>query len=212
MATYNLEDQDNIDGVKTWWDKFGTAITILLTALLVTIGGTQAWKYYQQQQAQQAADLYNLLQQVRLSNEPAKINDAAHLLTEGFPSSGYAPRAAFIAAQADVEAGNNKRAMQNLQWIIDNAKETALHDVARLRIAGILLDEEKYDEGLRILNTQHGETFAGLYSDRKGDILVASKRISEARLSYQAAIDKLSKSNNYYNIVQMKLDALGDSE
>lgn len=212
MATYNLEDQDNIDGVKTWWDKFGTAITILLTALLVTIGGTQAWKYYQQQQAQQAADLYVLLQQVRLSNEPAKINDAAHLLTEGFPSSGYAPRAAFIAAQADVEAGNNKRAMQNLQWIIDNAKETALHDVARLRIAGILLDEEKYDEALRILNTQHGETFAGLYSDRKGDILVASKKISEARLSYQAAIDKLSKSNNYYNIVQMKLDALGDSE
>nr|MBA3756118.1 tetratricopeptide repeat protein [Nitrosomonas sp.] len=107
---------------------------------------------------------------------------------------------------------NNKRAMQNLQWIIDNAKETALHDVARLRIAGILLDEEKYDEALRILNTQHGETFAGLYSDRKGDILVASKKISEARLSYQAAIDKLSKSNNYYNIVQMKLDALGDSD
>lgn len=212
MATYNLEDQDNIDGVKTWWDKFGTAIAILLTAVLVAIGGTQAWKYYQQQQAQQAADLYVLLQQVRLSNEPAKINDAAHLLTEGFPSSGYAPRAAFIAAQADVEAGNNKRAMQNLQWIIDNAKETALHDVARLRIAGILLDEEKYDEALRILNTQHGETFAGLYSDRKGDILVASKKISEARLSYQAAIDKLSKSNNYYNIVQMKLDALGDSD
>lgn len=212
MATYNHEDQDNIDGVKTWWDKFGTAATILLTAMLVTIGGTQAWKYYQQQQAQQAADLYVLLQQVRLSNEPAKINDAAHLLTEGFPSSGYAARAAFIAAQADVEAGNNKRAIQNLQWIIDNAKETALHDVARLRIAGILLDEEKYDEALRILNTQHGETFAGLYSDRKGDILVASKKISEARLSYQAAIDKLSKSNNYYNIVQMKLDALGDSE
>ena len=74
------------------------------------------------------------------------------------------------------------------------------------------MNEEKYDEALRILNTQHGETFAGLYSDRKGDILVASKKISEARLSYQAAIDKLSKSNNYYNIVQMKLDALGDSE
>lgn len=212
MATYNLEDQDNIDGVKTWWDKFGTAIAILLTALLVTMGGTQAWKYYQQQQAQLAADLYVLLQQVQLSNEPAKINDAAYLLTEGFPSSGYAPRAALIAAQADVQAGNNKRAMQSLQWIIDNAKETALHDVARLRIAGILLDEEKYDEALRILNTQHGETFAGLYSDRKGDILVASKKISEARLSYQAAIDKLSKSNNYYNIVQMKLDALGDSD
>ncbi|MEK6595326.1 MAG: tetratricopeptide repeat protein [Pseudomonadota bacterium] len=212
MATYNHEDQDSIDGIKTWWDKFGTAITVVLTALLVTIGGTQAWKYYQQQQAQQAADLYVLLQQVQLSNDPARINDAAHLLTEGFPSSGYAPRAAFVAAEADVQAGNNKRVIQNLQWIIDNAKETAMHDLARLRIAGILLDEEKYDEALRLMSTPHDATFAGLYLDRKGDILAASKKIAEARLSYQAAIDKLSKNNNYYNIVQMKLDALGNSD
>jgi predicted negative regulator of RcsB-dependent stress response len=212
MATYDIEEQEKIDGIAAWWNKYGTAVTILLTAFLVTVGGMQAWKYYQQQQAQQAADLYVLLQQVKTSDDAAKINDAAQLLTEGFPSSGYASRAALIAAQADVVAGNNKRAIQNLQWIIDHAKETALHDLARLRIAGILLDEEKYDEALSILNAQHGETFAGLYLDRKGDILVASNKISEARLSYQASIDKLSKNSNYHNIVQMKLDALGDSD
>jgi predicted negative regulator of RcsB-dependent stress response len=212
MATYDIEEQEKIDGITAWWNKYGTAVIILLTAFLVTVGAMQAWKYYQQQQAQQAADLYVLLQQVKTSDDAAKINDAAQLLTEGFPSSGYASRAALIAAQADVVAGNNKRAMQNLQWIIDHAKEPALHDVARLRIAGILLDEEKYDEALRILNAQHGETFAGLYLDRKGDILFASNKISEARLSYQASIDKLSKNSNYYNIVQMKLDALGDSD
>jgi predicted negative regulator of RcsB-dependent stress response len=212
MATYNLEEREKIDGITAWWNKYGTAITILLTAFLVTVGGMQAWKYYQQQQAQQAADLYALLQQVKASDDATKINDAAQLLTEGFPSSGYAPRAAFIAAQADVEAGNNKRAMQNLQWIIDHAKESALHDLARLRIAGILLDEKRYDEALKTLSAKHGETFVGLYLDRKGDVLVGSEKISEARLSYQAAIDKLSKNNNYYNIVQMKLDALGDSD
>ena len=61
-------------------------------------------------------------------------------------------------------------------------------------------------------STPHDATFAGLYLDRKGDILAASKKIAEARLSYQATIDKLSKNNNYYNIVQMKLDALGNSD
>lgn len=212
MVTYDLEEQEKIDGVKNWWDRFGSAVVILLTAVLVTIAGTQAWNYYQQKQAQQAADLYALLQQVKTSGDASRINDAAQLLTEGFPSSGYAPRAAMIAAQADVEAGNAKRALQNLQWVIDHAKEPTMHDVARLRMAGILLDEEKYDEALKTLNAQHGDTFAGLYLDRKGDILVAAKKISEARLSYQAAIEKLSKTNNYFNIVQMKLDALGDSE
>lgn len=212
MATYSFEEREKIDGFKAWWDRYGTAITVFLTVLLVTIGGMQAWKYYQQQQAQQAADLYNLVQQVQSSNDPAKINDAAQLLTEGFPSSGYASRAALIAAQADVQANNNKRAIQNLQWIIDHAKEAELHDLARLRMSGILLDEGKYDEALRLLSAGHGESFAGLYWDRKGDIQVAAKKISEARLSYQTAIDKLGKNNNYYNIVQMKLDGLGDSD
>ncbi len=212
MATYSFEEREEMDGFKAWWDRFGTAITVVLTVILVTIGGMQLWKYYQQQQAQQAADLYNLVRQVQLSNDPAKINDAAQLLTEGFSSSGYAPRAALIAAQVDVQASNNKRAIQNLQWIIDHTKETELRDLVRLRISGILLDEGKYDEALRILNAGQGESFAGLYWDRKGDIQVAAKKISEARLSYQTAIDKLSKNNNYYNIVQMKLDALGDSE
>jgi len=212
MVTHNLEEQDKIDGIKNWWDRFGNAVVILLTVFLVTIAGMQAWNYYQQKQAQQAADLYALLQQVKTSGDASRINDAAQLLTEGFPSSGYAPRAALIAAQADVEAGNSKRALQNLQWVIDRAKEPTMHDVARLRMAGILLDEEKYDDALKVLNAQHGETFLGLYLDRKGDILAAAKKISEARLSYQAALEKLSKTNNYHNIVQMKLDALGDSE
>lgn len=212
MATYNHEEQESIDGLKNFWDKFGNAVTIVLTVILVTIGATQAWKFYQQKQAQQAADLYALLLQVQASKDAARINDAAQLLTESYPSSGYAPRAALVAAHADVIAGNSKRAMQNLQWIIDHAKEPALHDIARLRISAVLLDEGKHDEALRILSGQPGENFAGLYLDRKGDILVTSGKIAEARLSYQAAIDKLTKSNNYFNIVQMKLDALGESE
>lgn len=209
---YTHDDQERIEGLAAWWKRYGNAITIVLTAILVTAGGTKAWQYYQQKQALQAADLYALLQQVQTGGDAAKINDAAQLLKEGYPASGYAPRAALIAAQADMQAGNNKRAIQNLQWIIDHAKETEMHDVARLRISGILLDEGKYDEALRTLSAGHGKAFAGLYLDRKGDIQVAAGKISEAKLSYQEAIDKLSKSNNYFNIVQMKLDALGVSD
>lgn len=209
---YMHEDQERIDGIRAWWGRYGNAITIMLTVALVTIGAMQAWQFYQQKQAQQAADLYALLKQVQTSNDANRINDAAHLLTEGYPSSGYAPRAALLAAQADVQAGNASRAIQHLQWIINHAKETELHDVARLRISGILLDQGKHDEALRMLSAGHNEAFSGLFWDRKGDIQVAAQKISEASLSYQAAIDKLGRSNNYHNIVQMKLDALGKAE
>ncbi|MBX3617469.1 YfgM family protein [Nitrosomonas sp.] len=211
MATHH-EDQERIEGLKAWWGQYGTIIIVVLTVAVATMGANKAWNYYQQQQSQQAADLYALLKQIQETEDAGKINDAAELLTAGYSSSGYASRAALIAALADTQAGNYPRAIKNLQWVIDHAKETELHDLARLRMSGILLDEEKYDEALRILNAGHSEAFAGLYLDRKGDIQAAAQKISEARLSYQASIDKLSKSNNYYNIVQMKLDALGESE
>lgn len=163
-------------------------------------------------QSRQASDLYALLQQVQASNDATKIHDAAQLVMTGYPSSGYAPRAALITAQADVQNSNAKRALQSLQWIVDNAKESSLHDLARLRISGILLDEEKYDDALRTISMPHSDSFSGLYLDRKGDILVATNKFSEARLSYQEAISKLSKTNTYFNIVQMKLDALGESD
>ncbi|MCB1984720.1 MAG: tetratricopeptide repeat protein [Burkholderiales bacterium] len=212
MATFNREEEEKLEGIKAWWNRYGTIITILLAMLAATVGGTQVWKYYQQQQAQQAADLYALLKQVQTTNDIEKISDAAHLLTEGFPSSGYAPRAALIAAKASVDAGDLPRAKTQLQWILDHTKEPEMKDLARLRLAGILLDEENYSEALRHLNAKHIESFSGLYADLKGDVLLASGKTEEARLSYQEAVDKLSKNNSYFNIVQMKLDSLGESD
>lgn len=212
MAVYSLEEQEKMSGFKAWWDRNGTLLIVLLALAVFSVGGVKAWQFYQQKQAHQAADLYTLLQQVQTSDDATKIYDAAQLVMTGYPSSGYAPRAALITAQSDVQQGNAKRAQQSLQWVIDNAKEAPLHDLARLRIAGILLDDGKYDDALRTISTPHGDSFAGLYLDRKGDILVATNKLSEARLSYQEAIRKLSKTNTYFNIVQMKLDALGESD
>lgn len=212
MATYNHEEEDKIESLKAWWNRYGTIITVFLATLVAVTGGTQVWKFYQQQQAHQAADLYALLKQVQATEDVEKITDAAHLLTEGHPSSGYAGRAALIAAKVSFEAGEVQDAKEHLQWLLDHTSEPEMNDLARLRLARVLLDEAKYSEALQHLNSQHGESFAGLYADLKGDILAASGKIEEARLAYRAAIEKLDSNNTYFNIVQMKLDALGDVE
>jgi predicted negative regulator of RcsB-dependent stress response len=94
MAAYSLEEQEKIDGLKAWWNRFGTVLAVLLTVALFAMGAMKAWEYYQQKQAHQAADLYALLQQIQASDDATKINDAAQLVMTGYPSSGYAPRAA----------------------------------------------------------------------------------------------------------------------
>ncbi|MBX3628424.1 MAG: tetratricopeptide repeat protein [Nitrosomonas sp.] len=210
MARLDYEEQEKMHTLKTWWDRYGTIITIMLAVMIATVGGTKVWEYFQRQQAQQAADLYALVQQVQTTGDLMKITDAVHLLTEGYASSGYAPRAAMIVVKASVDAGDFKRAKAHLQWILDNAKEPEMIDLARLRLATILLDEKNYAAALQQLNTKHGYSFSGLYADLKGDVLLASGKTEEARMSYEAAAGALSKNNNYYNIVQMKADALSE--
>lgn len=210
MARVDYEEQEKLDTLKAWWNRYGTIITIMLAVAVATIGGTKVWEYFQRQQAQQAADLYALLKQVQTTGDLMKITDAAHLLTEGYPSSGYAPRAALIVAKASVDAGDLQRAKTHLQWVMENAKEPEMIDLARLRLATILLDEKNYAAALQQLNTRHSNAFSGLYADLKGDVLLASGKIDEARLSYEAAVSALSKNTNYHNIVQMKADALSE--
>jgi predicted negative regulator of RcsB-dependent stress response len=81
----------------------------------------------------------------------------------------------------------------------------------RLRLAGILLDEGNYDEALKLAEADHGEAFAALYADIKGDILAAAGKPEEARAAYQAALARMNKKGAYHQIVQMKLDSLGDA-
>lgn len=208
MATYDLEEQEKIDNLKSWWESNGILVIIVVTVLVATLAGTQAWQYYKRQQADQAADLYVLLQQVQSTDNPEKITDAAYLLMEGFPSTGYASRAAIIAARANIMGDQYQKAKEQFQWVIDHAKEPELVDLARLRLAGVLLDEKKYDEALRLLDSKHGVSYMGLYADRKGDVLRAAGKTAEAHQAYTVAIEKLSQKNTYHNIVRMKRDAL----
>ncbi|SOD39809.1 tetratricopeptide repeat protein [Nitrosovibrio sp. Nv4] len=208
MAAYNPEEQENIEELKSWWSTYGTLVIVVIAAFVTGIGGTQAWNYYQRQQVEQAAELYDSLLQVQGGGDPKKISDAAGLLMEGFSGSGYASRAALISARASLDAGDLQTAKGRLQWVLDNSKEDELKDLVRLHLAAVLLDEKKYDEALRMLETRHGESFDGLYADLKGDVLTAAGKVTEARAAYQMALAKMGGKGTYHNIVQIKLDAL----
>ncbi len=208
MATYDLEEQEKIDGLKSWWEVYGTLTIVILATFIAGIFGTQTWKYYQKQQSEQAARLYISLQEIEASGDYKKIGDAANLLMEGFPSSGFASRAALISARASLDSDDKQNARNQLEWLLANSEEVELKDLARLRLAGLLLDEKKYNEAIKLLESEHGEFFAGLYGDLKGDVFVAKGNFSEARSAYKMAMDNIDNNGTHYKIIQMKLDAL----
>jgi len=93
--------------------------------------------------------------------------------------------------------------------VADNATETEYRTVARLRLAGVMLDAKQYDEALKQLDAAKAEGFEALVADRRGDILLAQGKKDEARAAYQAAWKAMDEKLDYRRLIDAKLTALG---
>ncbi|MFA5824831.1 MAG: tetratricopeptide repeat protein [Gallionellaceae bacterium] len=212
MSTLDLQEQEQVDALKGWWKENGKWVVAAAVLALLGYAGMQFWKSHQALQAGEASKLYAEVEKQTLSNDPKRVNDAVAALVDKFGGSAYAPRAQLLAVQANVQAKDMTRAKTQLQWVIEHASETGLQDTARLKLASILLDEKNYDEALKQLNATHPEAFTGLYADLKGDVLSAQGKTEEARSAYKQALDKIEAKSMYRNLVQLKLDGLGDTK
>ena len=209
MAALDLQEQEQLEALKAWWKDNGNWILGTVLVVVVAMGSWRGWQYYQHQQATKAATLYMQVVEQVGSNDPKRVNDAAAAVMDKFASTAYAARAALLAAQVNEQAKDVAHAKTQLQWVIDHAGEAALKDVARLRLAAVLLDDKNYADALQLLEAKHPESFDGLYADLRGDVLSAQGKTDEARSAYKLAYEKFDAQNIYRNLIQMKIDALG---
>jgi predicted negative regulator of RcsB-dependent stress response len=206
---YDLEEQEQIDVVKAWWKANGNTVLLGVAVFVAIVAGIQGWRYYQHQQMTQAAGLYEALQGAAEKQDAKNVREIAGQLMDRFPRTAYASRAALSAARSNHEAGDGKSAKAQLQWVMEHTNSDEIRDVARLQMAGMLLDEKNHEEALKLLESKHGAGFDGLYADMKGDVLLASGKSEEARAAYQLALEKMDPAGGYRGLVQLKLDGLG---
>jgi len=209
MAVYDLEEQDQLEDLKAWWRQWGNTIAGVIIAVCVGIIGIQGWRWWSQQQAEKGSVLYNAVSTAARANDVAKAKDAMTQLADKYGGTAYAPRAALIVAATLYDAGDRAGAKAQLAAVIDRDSEDELKQIARLRLASMLLDDKQYDDALRTLDAKHDDAFAGIYADTRGDILAAAGRNAEARTAYQNALARLDPKSAYRSYVQVKLDAQG---
>ncbi|MEN5157979.1 YfgM family protein [Achromobacter spanius] len=207
---YDLEEQEKLDAIKAWWARYGTLLLTLATVVLLAWGGWWGWKAYESHKVSQAMGYFEALEDAaRLggADSSQRIKTAASTLRKDYPNTGYAARGALVAAQALQAQKDDKGAREQLEWLADQNKNPSMQAVARLRLAGMMLDQKQYDAALAQLNNPPA-AFAALFADRRGDVLAAQGKREEARAAWQSAIDGLGVANPLTQAVQLKLDAL----
>jgi predicted negative regulator of RcsB-dependent stress response len=211
MAHYDLEEQEQIDTLKTWWKLYGNLVTGLVMAGSLAVVGWQGWNWYQGGQGAKAAAIYGVLEQAAAAGDAPKVKAAAGELAEKFSSTTYASLGAMVAAKQSFDAGDLKTAKTQLAWVAEHGKNEA-RDLARLRLAAVQLDEQAYDEALKQLEAAHAPAFEARFLELKGDVLTAQGKKSEARSAYKSAQEKLAdKQSASRELLQQKLDSLGEA-
>jgi predicted negative regulator of RcsB-dependent stress response len=209
---YDLEEQEQLDAIKAWWREYGKLVLLAVLACALTIAAFQGWRYYRAQQAERAAALFMQLDLAERSNEPKKVRDIAAQIIDRYGSTAYAPIAALAAAKASFNTGELDEARKNLSWAAEHAKEDEMRDVARLRLAGVLLDQKQHDEALKVLDKKPLETYVPLYADLRGDVLAAQGKHAEARAQYEVALQQGDAKSPYRRILELKLDAVSEAK
>lgn len=207
---YDLEEQEKIDALKDWWDKNGTKVIAAACLFAVAVLGWRGYQWYEQHQATKAMGYFEALEVAATqsgSESTERILAASDVLRKDHAKSGYTSRGLLIAAEALYKQGELDAAKSQLQWLIAQNQDSAIVGIARLRLAGILLEQADYKAALDQLK-QPTDAFLGLYADRRGDIYYAQSEFELARKEWTTAAAQL-KDVAYLQIVQLKLDALG---
>lgn len=207
----DLEEQERIDALKDWWKRWGSMISLLLGLAVLALAAWQGWRYYNNVKAREAAAVFASVGDTSATIDAKKARDAAAVLLEKYPNTAYAPKAALLAAKANYENNDAKSAQAQLSWVIENSEDPALRDIARLRLAAIAVDAKRYDEAEKLLAVTHQAAFDALFLDMRGDLALAQGKRKEARAAYQAALAKFTESDAYRQIVDVKLNALGEA-
>ncbi len=210
MASHlDLEEQEQLDQLKHFWNKYGNLITWTAIVVFGGLAAWNGWNWWQNRQAAQASALFSEVDRAAQAGDLARVQRAYDDIKAQFGATTYAQQAGLLAARVWAEQGKADEAKAALGWVADKASDEGYQAVARLRLAGLLADAKAYDEALKQLAAPVPKSFEALAADRRGDILQLQGKKAEARAEYAKALKGLEEGADYRRLVEVKLAALG---
>lgn len=210
MATHlDLEEQEQLDQLKAFWKQYGNAIVWLLTLVLAGFAAWNGWNWWQREQAVKAGAMFDELDRAVQAGESARAAGVFKDMQERFPRTAFTQQGGLATARVQFEKGELDAAAATLGWVASNAVEDEYKTVARLRLAGVLADQKKYDEALKQLDAATAKEFEALVADRRGDVLMAMGRKDEAKAAWQKAWGAMDAKVEYRRLIDAKLTAIG---
>jgi len=205
----DLEEQEQLDQLKHFWNQYGNLITWVLLLVLAGVATWNGYHYWQRSQAAQAVAMYDEMSKSVAAGDMAMAQRTLSDMKERYGSTSYTQQAALVLAKFASDKGDGDAAKGALQWVADKSSDEGYVAIARLRLAAMYFEAKDYAQALASLDGIKADSFTALVSDRRGDVLLVQDKRTEAKEAYLQAYQKLDENAQYRRVVEVKLNALG---
>jgi len=214
MVEVYTTEEEQIEAIKKWWrDNWKSLAGGVLLGLAILFGGKN-YLHSQEVKTGMAAFEFDAMMQALNADKQEEATSHAEILNSQYAGTPFAVVSALTLAKLKVEKNDLSAAEAYLRFAMQQASNEALKHAARLRLARVLLANNKADQALQLvsLTSQESAGYTASYEELKGDILVASGKVSDAISAYNLALAALQPGDRGRQNLQMKLDDLGALE
>ena len=210
MEQFSTEEQQ-AEVIRKWIKENGPSIAIGIGLGLAVMFGINRWQAHTLGDAEAASMQYAAFQQTASQGERTQILAQADRLRKDHADSAYAVFAALSAAKSATTGAepDYNAAEQELRWVIEHAKVSGLQQIARIRLARLLLSNGNPSAATAALrpssDAASSTAFKALFAEVEGDIAVANGDVQHARESYTLALAGQGNAP----MLRIKLENLG---
>jgi len=199
-----LSEKEQIEQIRSWWSEYGGYVIVGVAAGALILFGVN---YYQNSKLTAQLEASALYESLTNHVVAGKLEDAevvADELGTTFADTTYAAQAKLAMARLYMDKNRDQDAADELRELLDSGSGD-LHQIARLRLARILLYQDKPQEVVDLLESEDNSAFAATFGEALGDAYHALGRIADAEAAYQRVLlDPLSQGTVNQQLVQWK--------
>ena len=211
MASHlDLEEQEQLDQIKSFWTRWGNLITGVVTLVLVCFAAWNGWNYWQQRQATQAAVLFDTFEEASKQGDLALLARSLSDLQDQFPRTTLTAQASLLAAKTYFDKEKFSEAEKPLAWVVDHASDQAYVALASLRLSALAIERKDMVKARSLVEGKTAPAgFQPLFDDRMGDIALIEGKHEEAKTRFTSAYKGMDESTEYRRLIEVKLGILG---
>lgn len=204
-----LSEKEQLDAMRSWWQENGRYViggVMLGVAMLV---GWNQWRGGIAETETAASALYeDVMSATGVGNLDAASVAATELFAD-YAATIYAAQARLAMARLYMDKGRDQDAADVLRVLVESGGDTEIQLIGRLRLAKVLLYQDKAEEVVDLLQGQGEHAFAARYSEVLGDAYTALGSYAEAEAAYTVALlDDPAVRTVDNALIQLKLNDL----